>query len=86
MSFSTEERGVLLMTTGIGAEVVQRLEEAGFHSLDQLRTLGVDRVIEAMCSHVGTNAWANRRRALQRALAHQRAHDNQREHDNRRAA
>jgi hypothetical protein len=68
MTFSTEERGVLLETNGIGPEVVRRLEEAGFHSLDHMRAIGVDRVIETMCSYVGTRAWANRRRALQRVL------------------
>lgn len=68
MNFSAEERGVLLKSNGIGAEVVQRLEEAGFHSLDHMRAVGVDRVIQTMCSYVGTPAWANRRRALRRVL------------------
>ncbi len=68
MNFTSEERGVLLKTTGIGVEVVQRLEEAGFHSIESIRTLGVDHVIDTMCSRLGTMAWANRRRALRRAL------------------
>ncbi len=68
MNFPIEERCVLLETNGIGPEVVRRLEEAGFHSLEAMRAIGVDRVIDTMCSHVGTGAWANRRRALQRAL------------------
>lgn len=68
MKFPLHEREVLLQTSGIGAEVVQRLEEAGFHSLEHMRQIGIDLVIATMCSHVGTTAWANRRRALGRAV------------------
>jgi hypothetical protein len=66
--FSAEDRKLLLSTTGVGACMVQRLEDAGFHSLQQLRALGAQHVVMAMCEWVGDDAWANRRRAIQRVI------------------
>lgn len=69
MAFTHEERRQLLVTTGIGPIVVQRLEEAGVDSLDKLRQVGVDRAVDGICSRIGSIGWATRRRALARALA-----------------
>ncbi len=63
--FPPTERRLLLSTRGIGAVVVQRLEQAGFDSLQALREAGTARVVERAGAHP---AWHNRRRALQRAL------------------
>ncbi len=68
MPFPAHERRLLLTSPGIGECVVQGLEAAGFSSLHQLRSLGVEQVNEIMCRTVGDRAWANRRRALARAL------------------
>lgn len=54
---------------GIGGSVVQRLEEAGFASLAQMRSAGVPEVVARVCLIVGDRAWHNRRRPLERALA-----------------
>lgn len=67
--FTPDERRLLLSTPGIGPGVIQRLESAGIHSLAQIRVLGVQGTVRHVCEHLGTMAWANRRGALNRALA-----------------
>ena len=66
--FSQTERRLLLATRGIGLGVIERIECAGVHSLQQLRDLGVDSLVDLICHGVGSYAWRNRRRALLRAL------------------
>ena len=68
--FAPDERRLLLSTPGIGPGVIQRLESAGIHSLAQIRALGVQGTVRHVCEQLGTMAWANRRGALDRALAH----------------
>jgi nucleotidyltransferase/DNA polymerase involved in DNA repair len=58
----------LLRMPGIGPSVIRRLEEAGIASLSQLRQMGVERAVLAVCERTGQIAHANRRRCLQRAL------------------
>jgi predicted RNase H-like nuclease len=48
--------------------VVERLEQLGYHSLEQLRRAGPDEVSAAVCAMVGSSAWSNRRRAIWRAV------------------
>ncbi|MDE2372133.1 MAG: helix-hairpin-helix domain-containing protein [Burkholderiales bacterium] len=66
--FSGDERRLLLNTNGIGPVVVRRLEQAGYGSIEQLRRAGADRVASAVCEQVGNASWANRRRAIVRAI------------------
>ncbi|RVT51304.1 helix-hairpin-helix domain-containing protein [Rubrivivax albus] len=66
--FASSERAILLRTGGLGELCIQRLEDAGIGSLDQLRLLGAEVVTEMICRHVGTTAWRNRRRPIERAL------------------
>ena len=66
--FSADERTRLLALPRIGPQVVDRLEAAGFHSLDAMRRAGLDAVIGAVCQQQGQAAWRNRRRALAPAL------------------
>lgn len=67
--FAPAERQFLLTQPGIGAAVVQRLEQAGIASLAQLDRDGVAPTVAAICALVGDGAWLNRRRALERALS-----------------
>jgi hypothetical protein len=67
--FTAAERRLLLATPGIGHGVIERIECAGVHSLQQLRDLGVDSVVDHICEGEGNLAWRNRKRALLRALA-----------------
>ncbi|MCB1997865.1 MAG: hypothetical protein H6933_12815 [Burkholderiaceae bacterium] len=66
--FDAVDRACLLRLPQIGPKVVDRLEAAGFDSLATMRRAGLDAVVKAVCSQVGNRAWANRRRALARAL------------------
>jgi hypothetical protein len=67
--FPAPERRQLLGEPGIGPGVVERLERAGIHSLAQLRRMGVARAVAAICASMGSGAWANRHRPLERVCA-----------------
>lgn len=69
LAFSQHERRLLLSTRGIGETVVHRLEAAGYGSLHALREAGAAQVTEVVLSQLGSTAWRNRRRAIERALA-----------------
>lgn len=58
----------LLRMPGIGPQVIDRLREVGIDSLSQLRAIGVERAMLAVCERTGQIAHANRRRPLERAL------------------
>lgn len=66
--FDAQDRQRLLTLPQIGPVVVQRLEAAGFVSLQAMRRAGLDAVVAAVCRQVGGQSWRNRRRALARAL------------------
>jgi hypothetical protein len=66
--FSEEERRVLLQEPRIGPIVLERLEAAGFNSLDQLRQAGAQAAVQRVCLQTGQVAWRNRRRPLERLL------------------
>lgn len=66
--FTHHERYLLLTERGISHGVVQRLEDAGVHSFEQLRRLGVETIVRRICDGVGSSCWTNRQRALERAL------------------
>ncbi|MDT7838913.1 hypothetical protein [Aquabacterium sp. OR-4] len=66
--FAQHERHLLLSERGIGQLVVQRLESAGIHSLEQLRREGVERTVRHIGAVLGSASWCNRQRALERAL------------------
>lgn len=68
MPFSEDERVFLLATPRVGPGVVARLEEAGIDSLSALRHAGVEAVVKGVCDRLGTSGWANRQKALLRAL------------------
>lgn len=67
--FSDIDRKMLATEAGMGDRVIERLEEVGFYSLEQMRIVGASRVVDAVCSYLGSTAWRNRRRALERAVA-----------------
>lgn len=66
--FTPAERAALLATPGIGPGVIERLESAGIHTFEQMRAMGVHATVRHVCEHLGTKAWANRQRALRKAL------------------
>lgn len=68
MSFSADERRYLLTMPGIGPGVLARLEECGFDSLASLGRAGAEQVVDTVARRVGSSAWGNRRRSIERAL------------------
>ncbi|RVU49351.1 hypothetical protein [Rubrivivax rivuli] len=66
--FSPAERERLLLERGIGPTTVERLERAGFASLEALRRAGVQQVVATVVSAVETPGWRNRLRALERVV------------------
>jgi hypothetical protein len=68
MRFSQDERRILLATPGIGSRVIERLESIGVHSFAALQHGGLDSAVKTVCASMGSRAWANRARALGRAL------------------
>jgi hypothetical protein len=66
--FSDLDRKTLVTEPGIGDRVIDRLEEVGFHSLAQMRMVGAAGVVDVVCCAIGSTAWRNRRRSLERAL------------------
>ena len=68
LRFNEAERRHLLASPRLGPRVVQRLEQFGIASIETLRTVGVDSVVEALCQQGQDRAWMNRRRALRRTI------------------
>lgn len=66
--FSELERQFLLLQPRMGPQVVQRLEQAGFHSIQQLLEARATLVVLRVSDDRDFSTWANRRKALQRAL------------------
>ena len=68
MSFTPEERKLLLSAPRIGPRVVNQLEVAGLDSLAKLRAIGVDGVVQLICDRLACGAWMNRRSALRKVI------------------
>ena len=66
--FSPEDRRLLMSERGINAVVIARLEQAGYCSITQVVRVGVPVAVEDVCRLVGSAAWVNRRKALERAV------------------
>jgi predicted RecB family nuclease len=59
MPFNSTERTVLLAVKGIGPTVVKRLEEMGFHSLEQLAKAEMLDVVAHGAAMLGSSCWKN---------------------------
>lgn len=59
MSFSAQERTALLACKGVGPKVIERLEQMGFSSLDQLSGAAVDDILTQGAALVGSTCWKN---------------------------
>jgi nucleotidyltransferase/DNA polymerase involved in DNA repair len=59
MSFTPKERDALLACTGVGPKVVERLEQMGFSSLQQLREASVEDIVAQGAALVGSTCWKN---------------------------
>ena len=61
--FPDDERAVLLAVKGVGATVVSRLEQLGFHSLAQLAEADTGDVVSQASAMLGSSCWRNSRQA-----------------------
>ena len=74
--FNEDERAVLLAVKGVGATVVARLEQLGFHSLQQLAEAETGDVVSQASAMLGSSCWPNSpqaRAAISGAIAAARA-------------
>lgn len=71
MSFSLEERRLLLACKGVGPTVVARLEQMGYISLAQLAKANALDILQAGAALSGSTCWKNSpqaRAAIQAAI------------------
>ncbi|KAB8192115.1 helix-hairpin-helix domain-containing protein [Lysobacter maris] len=59
MPFPDDERDAMLALHGVGATVVGRLEQIGYHSLTGLRDADPDAVCAQIAAHMGATCWRN---------------------------
>ncbi|WP_345782424.1 helix-hairpin-helix domain-containing protein [Lysobacter stagni] len=79
VAFSPQEREVLLSVSGIGPTVVERLEQIGFNSLQELAGADVLEVVASVAGLVGSRCWRNSplaRSAVQAAIDLARSRQN----------
>ena len=71
MHFPTEEHQALLKVKGVGPTVVQRLEQIGINSLQELAESSVSDIVTAVAGQLGSTCWKNSpqvRAAIQAAI------------------
>lgn len=69
--FIERERTVLLKVSGVGPAVIQRLEEIGISSLDELREYDAREITTIVASSLGSTCWKNSpqaKRAIEAAI------------------
>lgn len=59
MGFSDEERDLLMTVKGVGPTVVQRLEQLGFASLEQLAGADAIEIVTSAAGLTGSTCWKN---------------------------
>jgi predicted flap endonuclease-1-like 5' DNA nuclease len=59
MPFSSNERSALLALKGVGNTVITRLEEMGFHSLQQLASANTQDVLSLGAQITRSSCWKN---------------------------
>ncbi len=63
MRFPAEERAALLGLKGVGATVLQRLEQMGIASLRQLAAAEVSEIVDSAAGLTDSSCWKNSPRA-----------------------
>jgi hypothetical protein len=59
MSFSKSEHQAMLKLKGVGATVIDRLEQIGFYSLEQLSNQDAAVVTKQISEMMGSTCWHN---------------------------
>ena len=68
LRFAPHERRILLAAPRLGPQFVERLEQAGFNSLEHLCRVGAQQAVAQACLALRCTSPMNRARALDRAL------------------
>jgi len=77
MPFPTDEHQALLNVKGVGPTVVQRLEQIGINSLQELAEASVSDIVTAVAGQLGSTCWKNSpqaRAAIQAAIDLAKSH------------
>ncbi|MTC60035.1 helix-hairpin-helix domain-containing protein [Providencia rustigianii] len=72
MSFSEEEKQLLLSVKGVGPMVISRLEQMGFSSLQQLSDASYEEILISGAALTGSSCWKNSpqaKKAVEGAIA-----------------
>lgn len=59
MGFSAREKEILLATKGVGARVIERLEQLGYRSLPQLARADATDITTQIAAMLGSTCWRN---------------------------
>jgi predicted RecB family nuclease len=59
MSFSADERNLLLALKGVGPTVISRLEEMGYDSLAQLSSANTQHIVSQAAAITSSTCWKN---------------------------
>ena len=59
MPFVEEERKILLEVRGIGPVIIQRFEEIGIHSLQELSEYEAENIADLVAGMLRTSCWKN---------------------------
>lgn len=59
MQFSETEKSAMLKLKGVGSTVISRLEQIGFHSLDQLSNQDAAIITKQISEMMGSTCWHN---------------------------
>lgn len=57
--FPADERALLLGVKGVGPTVIGRLEQLGYHSLDELAQADASHIVQLVASMLGSTCWQN---------------------------
>lgn len=59
MPFSPDERAALLVLKGVGPVVIERLEQIGISSFDELKEYSAHEIADSVASMLGSTCWKN---------------------------
>lgn len=57
--FPADERALLLGVKGVGSTVIGRLEQLGYHSLNELAQADAGHIVQLVASMLGSSCWQN---------------------------
>lgn len=77
MAFQNQDRELLLSVKGVGPKVIERLEQIGFSSLEDLAEASSTEITKWVSDELGSTCWRNSpqaRSAIESAISAARLH------------